>query len=181
MSVYSVCGSIAVSTQVCDVVTVDERSSFSMSATEIENAPSQETEREDYVSSDSSSESDIEDLCKEVLEEDGEKEMILVPRSVSSTNSVRFVLTFTLFVSIKTMEICQPGESAATSDQLTTDEVQVYSGLFIDCVASLKKEKLIMCSPRGQKITGLLDHLEHDMCVADTTYRSGNHAIVASK
>ena len=57
-------------------------SAFSMSAAEIENAPSQETEREDYVSSDSSSESDIEDLCKEVLE-DGEKEMILVPRSVS--------------------------------------------------------------------------------------------------
>ena len=64
---------------------------------------------------------------------------------------------------------CQPAESTATSNQLTTDEVQVYSGFFNNCVASLKKEKLIVCSPRGQKIRGLLDHLEHDMCVAETT------------
>ena len=78
--------------------------------------PARKQSGKTYVSSDSSSESDIEDLCKEVLEEDGEKEMILVPRSVSSTNSVRFVLIVTLFVSIKTMEICQPGEFAATSD-----------------------------------------------------------------
>ena len=47
-----------------------------------------------------------------------------------------------------------------------TEEVlggQGYAEFFRKCVTSLKKEKVIQCSPKGQRVRGLLDHVESFM------------------
>ena len=108
-----------------------------------------------------SDDSDVIDAFEMVLDE-GEAELVLVSRKVSiswylSSTNVNYMLVALL----RSPRACEASHTHEPTQEVLGG--QGYVEFFRKCTSSLKEEKIIQRSPKGQRVRGLLDYLESGM------------------